>query len=63
MEKLLNEDKLLDKYEVMKILNIKEDTAIKKMREINDELKRKNKNIKILRGRVSSKALREKYNL
>ncbi|MFR4904175.1 MAG: transcriptional regulator [Fusobacterium sp.] len=63
MEKLLNEDKLLDKYEVMKILNIAEDTAIKKMREINDELKRKNKNIKILRGRVSSKALREKYNL
>lgn len=62
MEKLL-EDKLLDKYEVMKILNIAEDTAIKKMREINDELKRKNKNIKILRGRVSSKALREKYNL
>ena len=47
----------------MKILNIAEDTAIKKMREINDELKRKNKNIKILRGRVSSKALREKYNL
>ena len=40
MEKLLNEDKLLDKYEVMKILNIAEDTAIKKMREINDELKR-----------------------
>ncbi|WP_294065791.1 hypothetical protein [uncultured Fusobacterium sp.] len=63
MEKLLNENKLLDKYEVMKILNIAEDTAIKKMREINDELKRKNKNIKILRGRVSSKALREKYNL
>ena len=63
MEKLLNEDKLLDKYEVMKILNIAEDTAIKKMREINDELRRKNKNIKILRGRVSSKALREKYNL
>lgn len=63
MEKLLNEDKLLNKYEVMKILNIAEDTAIKKMREINDELKRKNKNIKILRGRVSSKALREKYNL
>lgn len=62
MEKLL-EDKLLDKYEVMKILNIAEDTAIKKIREINDELKRKNKNIKILRGRVSSKALREKYNL
>lgn len=63
MEKLLNEDKMLNKYEVMKILNIAEDTAIKKMREINDELKRKNKNIKILRGRVSSKALREKYNL
>lgn len=63
MEKLLNEDKMLNKYEVMKILNIAEDTAIKKIREINDELKRKNKNIKILRGRVSSKALREKYNL
>ena len=49
MEKLLNEDKLLDKYEVMKILNIAEDTAIKKMREINDELKRKNKNIMLLK--------------
>lgn len=63
MEKLLNEDKMLNKYEVMKILNIAEDTAIKKMREINDELRRKNKSIKILRGRVSSKALKEKYNL
>ena len=63
MEKLLNEDKMLNKYEVMKILNIAEDTAIKKIREINDELRRKNKSIKTLRGRVSSKALREKYNL
>lgn len=63
MEKLLNEDKMLDKYEVMKILNVAEETAKKKMQEINDEIRRKSKNIKTIRGRVSSKALREKYNL
>lgn len=63
MEKLLNEDRMLNKYEVMKILNIAENTAKKKIQEINKELRKKNKNIKILRGRVSSKALREKYNL
>ncbi len=63
MEKLLNEDKMLNKYEVMKLLNVTEETAKKKMQEINSEIRRKNKNVKTLRGRVSSKALREKYNL
>ena len=63
MEKLLNEDKMLNKYEVMKLLNVTEETAKKKMQEINCEIRRKNKNVKTLRGRVSSKALREKYNL
>lgn len=56
-------EKMLRVCEVMEILNVSQSTAYEKIREVNDFLKRKNKNIKFIKGRVREQALKEYYGL
>lgn len=56
-------DKMLNVFEVMEVLNIKKSTAYEKIREVKEVQKKKNKNINLISGRVSERALKEYYGL
>lgn len=56
-------DRMLNVFEVMEVLNIKKSTAYEKIREVKEVQKKKNKNINLISGRVSERALKEYYGL